>query len=170
LRIALIVVASLVLLIVLVVVIGALLPKRHVASRSATYHATPDQLFALIAGPQNWRPDVLSSEAVLGQDGKEFQRETSRRNETITYEILDRIPPKSIKRRIATKNLPYSGTWTYTLEAAGDSTTVRITEEGEVTNPLFRFVSRFILGHTRTIDTYLQSLANATNQNVEIKD
>lgn len=150
--------------------IGTLLPKRHVASRSATYRATPEQLFSLIAGTQTWRPDVLSSEEVLGQDGKEFQRETSRRNETITYEILDRVPPKSIKRRIATRNLPYSGTWTYTLEPAGETTTVRVTEDGEVSNPVFRLVSRFILGHTHSIDTYLQALAKATNQTIEIKD
>ena len=35
----------------------------------------------------------------------------------------------------------------------------RITENGEVYNPLFRFVSRFVMGHTRTIDTYLGDVA-----------
>jgi hypothetical protein len=35
---------------------------------------------------------------------------------------------------------------------------LRITEEGEVYNPIFRFVSRFIMGHTATIDSYLSAV------------
>jgi hypothetical protein len=97
-------------------------------------------------------------------------RETTRKGETIVYEVLDRVPPASIKRRIATENLPYSGTWTYSLQHNGESTLVRITEDGQVYNPVFRFVSRFVLGHTRTMDAYLRALGNATGQEVEIKD
>ena len=37
----------------------------------------------------------------------------------------------------------------------GDSTTLRITENGEVYNPVFRFVSRFVFGHSATIEKYL---------------
>ena len=60
----------------------------------------------------------------------------------MTYEVLDRIPPTSIKRRIASEDLPYSGTWTYSLQPQGDLTIVRITEKGEVYDPVFRFVLR----------------------------
>jgi hypothetical protein len=163
-RILLVLVAGVVLLVISVIVIGSLLPKRHVVSRSASYRATPDHLFALIAGPQDWRSDVLRCEAVPSVDGRELMRETTRNGETITYELLDRMPPKSVKRRIATENLPYSGAWTYSLQAH-DGTTV-----GQVYNPVFRFVSRFVLGHTRTMDIYLRALGKATGQEVEVKD
>jgi polyketide cyclase/dehydrase/lipid transport protein len=169
-RILLIVVAGIVLLVLAVVVIGSLLPKRHVVSRSASYLASPEHLFSLIAGPQNWRPDVLNYEAVPGVGGREFMRETTRDGETITYELLDRTPPRSLKRRIATENLPYAGTWTYSLQPNGEITTVRITEDGQVYNPVFRFISRFVLGHTRTMDAYLRALGKATGQEVEVKD
>jgi hypothetical protein len=169
-RILLIVVAGIVLLVLAVVVIGSLLPKRHVVSRSASYLASPEHLFSLIAGPQNWRPDVLNYEAVPGVGGREFMRETTRDGETITYELLDRTPPRSLKRRIATENLPYSGTWTYSLQPNGEITTVRITEDGQVYNPVFRFISRFVLGHTRTMNAYLRALGKATGQEVEVKD
>jgi len=165
----LIAVAGVVLLVVAVVVIGSLLPKRHVVSRSASYRAAPESLYSLVTGPQNWRPDVLRSEAVPDGNGRELMRETTRDGETINYELLDAVPPRSLKRRIATDNLPYSGTWTYPLEPHGGTTIVRITEEGEVHNPVFRFVSRFVLGHTRTLDAYLRALGKATGQEVEIK-
>ena len=83
-------------------------------------------------------------------------QEMTRGGETITYELLESVPPKSVNRRIATENLPYSGSWTYLLERSGAATIVRITEDGEVYNPVFRFVSRFVLGQTRTMDAYLQ--------------
>jgi hypothetical protein len=40
-----------------------------------------------------------------------------------------------------------------------------ITENGEVYNPIFRFVSRFIMGHTATLDAYLKSLTTALGEN-----
>ena len=169
-RILLIVIAAVVLLVVAVVGIGSLLPKRHSVSRCAAYRATPERLFSLIAGPQNWRPDVLRYEAVPGSGGRERARETTRGGETITYELVDSVPPRSLKRRIVMENLPYSGTWTYSLERNGDTTLVRITEDGEVYNPVFRFMSRFVLGQTRTMDVYLRALGKATGQEVTTKE
>lgn len=169
-RILIVVSGGIVLLAVCVVVIGALLPKRHVASRSASFRATPERLFSLIAGSQDWRPDVLRYEVISREGDREVVRETTRNAETITYEILDPLPPNSIKRRIATENLPYSGTWTYTLRPQGETTVVRITEDGQVYNPLFRFISRLILGHTRTMDAYLRALGKVTGQEVRIED
>jgi hypothetical protein len=169
-RILLVVIGGVVVVALGVVVIGSLLPKQHVVSRIASYHAAPEQLFSLIVGPQNWRPDVLRCEAVPDAGGRELMRETTRGGETITYELLDRTPPLSIKRRIATENLPYSGTWTYSLQSNSGVTTVRITENGEVYNPVFRFMSRFVLGHTATMDAYLRALGKATGQEVQVND
>jgi hypothetical protein len=169
-RIIVVVIGVIVLLVVCVVIIGALLPKRHVASRSASFRATPERIFSLIAGSQDWRPDVLRYEVVSRDGNREVVRETTRDEKTIAYEVFDSFPPKSIKRRIATDHLPYSGTWTYTLELRGETTVVRITEDGEVYNPLFRFISRFILGHTRSMDAYLRALGKATGQEARIED
>ena len=38
-------------------------------------------------------------------------------------------------------------------------TQVKITEEGDVSNVLFRFMSRYVFGHTATIDSYLAAIA-----------
>jgi hypothetical protein len=167
-KILLVVLVGVVFLIVAVAAIGALLPKQHVVSRSASYRASAEKLFSLIAGSQTWRPDVLHCELSSDADGRELLRETTRGGETITYAVLDRVPPKSLKRQIVTQNLPYSGTWTYALTTAGETTVVRITENGEVYNPIFRFVSRFVVGHTSTIDAYLRALGKATGQEVVI--
>lgn len=169
-KIALVVLASLVLLSAAVVIIGFLLPKQHVVSRSASFHTSPDRLYSLIAGPQNWRPDVVRYEAVPNPAGSELFSETTKNGETVTYQVTDRNPPVSVTRRIATQGLPYSGSWTFSLEPGHEVTVVRITERGEVFSPVFRFVSRFVLGHTHGIDAYLQALGKAAGEQIDIKD
>jgi len=42
--------------------------------------------------------------------------------------------------------------------STGNATTLRITENGEVYNVIFRFVSRFVMGHSATIDKYLDAV------------
>jgi hypothetical protein len=82
----------------------------------------------------------------------------------MTYEILACNFPKSLTRRILDKNLPFDGSWTYTLEPAANGTTVRITEDANIYNPVFRIMSRFVLGYTGTMDKYLEALGPATGQ------
>jgi hypothetical protein len=166
LKIALIVVGVLVLLVVGAVAIGALLPKRHVVTRTAIFKASPERLFALIAGNQDWRPDVKSCE-LISDDGKQFQRETSKHGETILYELEGSRPPLAIQRRIATENLPYEGSWSFLLEQEGGETRVRITEDGEVYNPFFRFVSRFVMGQTASLDAYLKAMGKAVGEDAQ---
>ncbi len=165
-KIALTIVGVLMLLIAVVVVIGALLPKRHVSTRTAQFNASAEQLFALVEGTQTWRPDVAKCEEMTDGRGRRLQRETSVRGETITYELQDMNPPHSLVRRIATPNLPYSGSWSFVFAPAGEGTRVRITEDGEVHNPIFRFAMRFVLGETATLDAYLKAMGKATGQDV----
>jgi len=157
-----------------VLVIGLLLPKRHVATRSAVLRATPEMLFALISGSQEWRPEVKTCELIDGISGQHFQRETSRRGETVLYELEGSRPPLAIERRIATEGLPYGGKWSFRLEpvsgGASEETRVRITEDGEVYNPVFRFVSRVVMGHTAMLDAYLKALGKAVGQEARIEN
>ncbi len=54
------------------------------------------------------------------------------------------------------------------MQRAGATTQVRITENGEVFNPIFRFVSRFVIGQHRSIENYLHALADATGEKVDV--
>jgi hypothetical protein len=151
--------AVVVLLIVIVVGVGFALPARHRATRAARFAASPSALFSSIsdvAQYPSWRSDVTRVEIVNDSTPMRF-REVGR-NGTILYEVERREPDRLLVTRIADPTLPFGGTWRYELSPASDGTTLRITEDGDVRNPVFRFVSRFILGHTATIDRYLADL------------
>lgn len=138
----------------IVVLIGAMLPKEHVASRSILLHASPSEVFSLIAGPSDWRG--LKYEVLTETPLKWRETDSSG---AITYERVETIVPKRIVNRIADPKLPFGGSWTYEMAPSGNGTELTITENGVVYNPLFRFVSRFILGHSATIDKYQRDLA-----------
>jgi hypothetical protein len=139
----------------IVVLIGALLPKEHVASRRILVHATPNDVFALIAGPADWRgfKYELLTESPLKW------READSSGDVITYERVETTAPKRIVNRIADPKLPFGGSWTYEIAPSGSGSELTITENGEVYNPLFRFVSKFIMGHTATLEKYQRDLA-----------
>jgi uncharacterized protein YndB with AHSA1/START domain len=158
---ALIVLAVLLALVVVVVAVGAVLPVRHRASREVRLHQTPEKIFAAINDPASfasWRSKVKKVEILPDRNGHRVFREEGA-DGAILYEVDSAVPDKLLVTRIADRSLPFGGKWTYELIPSGDSTTLRITEDGEVYNPLFRFVSRFVMGHHATIDQYLGDLA-----------
>jgi hypothetical protein len=110
---------------------------------------------------------VKQCELVTDAGGKQFQRETSTHGETIEYELMDARPPLAVVRRIATENLPYGGSWSFVLIPENGETRVRITEDGEVYSPVFRFVSKFVMGQTATLDAYLKAMGKATGEDVQ---
>jgi hypothetical protein len=55
--------------------------------------------------------------------------------------------------------LPFGGRWEFDITPAGaDASRVTITERGWVSNPIFRFVSRYVMGHTASLEAYLRAL------------
>ena len=58
--------------------------------------------------------------------------------------------------RIADRSLPFGGTWTYEITAEAGGSALRITEEGEVYNVIFRFMARFVFGYTATMEGVLR--------------
>jgi hypothetical protein len=155
-RIALVVVAALIVLVAGVAVVGWMLPKGHRASRTVLVHAPTDVVFALItdvAHATDWRSGVKGVTDIRGQGlGMEF-REVGDQG-TIAYRVEAWEPGRRFVTRIADPSLPYGGSWTFDLHPVADGTELTITEDGEVYNPIFRFMSRFFFSPTVTIERY----------------
>ena len=98
-------------------------------------------------------------------DGRVRFREESK-DGNVTYELMEESAGRRLVTRIVDRDLGYSGSWTYEFSDAPEGTRVRITEDGEVSNILFRFVARFVFGHGSTIDTYLLSLGKKFGEEV----
>jgi len=156
-KMALIVLGAVAALLVVIVVIGYSLPVKHRAQVAATIAASPDRLYALItdvAAFPTWRTGVRSVEIQPSSDGKRRWREVSK-NGTIPYVVESENPPMGLVVRIDSRSLPFGGTWTYEVQPDVDARSrLQITEDGEIYNPIFRFVSRFFIGYEGTLRQY----------------
>ena len=142
--------------------VGYLLHVEHTATGSREVAGPLPEVWAvlsLVQGYPDWRPDVDSVEILArGQRGPTRWRETGA-NGVITYRLEASEAPGRRVVRIDDPDLPFGGRWIYQLEPMDGSTRVTITEEGEVRNPVYRVISRFVIGHDATITGFLEALA-----------
>jgi uncharacterized protein YndB with AHSA1/START domain len=168
--IALGIVAAIVLVIVVVVVVGKLLPVAHIARVRATFARPGDEVWAALADFASypaWRRNLARAEPVDAD--RKIWKEVSPKGEAMTYETLEIDPGNRLVRRIADRDLPFGGKWVFELRRdAPASTTVSILEEGEVYNPVFRFVSKFIMGHHATMQGFLVDLGKKLGEQPNI--
>jgi hypothetical protein len=122
--------AALLALIVVVVVLGTMLPRGHVASRSRKFSRPTPEIYAAV--------ERLTTES-----------------KDVPFEVVERQEPTKLVTRVKPGE-SFGGTWTYEIASDG---TLTITERGEVYNPVFRFLSRYVFGHTATIDAFLERLS-----------
>ena len=141
------IVGVLVLLVGVVALIGSRLPKAHVASRSIVLHRSPQEVYSFVraGGPVEFREDGVN------------------------YAVVKDVPGELLITRIVDTDLPYSGQWTYTFTPESGGTRITIQEDGEVSNVIFRFMSRYVFGHTATMDSYLEALAKHFGEDVAIQ-
>jgi polyketide cyclase/dehydrase/lipid transport protein len=161
------VIGALILLVGIVALIGSRLPKSHVASRSILLRKSPHEVYAVVrdfGSAPHWRSDVKQVEVEAIPGRPVYFREVGK-NDTINYELVEDIPGQRMVTRIRDTDLGYSGQWTYMFAAENGGTRVTIREDGEVSNVIFRFMSRYVFGQTATIDAYLTSLAKRFGEN-----
>jgi uncharacterized protein YndB with AHSA1/START domain len=148
---------------ILVVIIGYSLPKAHSATRTASVAVPPETVYALLVDVDrypSWRPGVKSLTRQPDRDGRAaWTEEVSGMKIPLHFEKMER--PALLVARIADPSLPFGGTWTYRIAPAPGGSLVTITEDGEVSNPFFRFMSRFVFGHTATLDEFVRNLEAA---------
>ena len=130
------VVVALVIVIVAVTLIGRALPVAHVASRTVTFRRPPQELWAAVTDP-----DLMRSRGVGD----------------VKFETVESVPRRRLVTRVVGEK-SFGGTWTCEIAPAGEGSTLTITENGEIYNGFFRFLSKYVMGHHRTIDGTMAAL------------
>jgi len=145
------------LLVVVLLLVGWLLPEKHRAERQATFKAPPETVWDLITNVEafpSWRSDVKTVRRLPDRDGRPVWVEDGS-NGPITLAVERSEAPRLLVLRIADPDLPFGGTWTYEISPAAAGSTLTITEDGAIYNPLFRVMARFVFGYEGTMAAYL---------------
>ena len=125
---------SLIAVVAVIAIAGTFLPVEHEASRSAEFSRPPEVVYALISDLPNypsWWPE----------------------NQT-KVEVVEALPPRRFMTRIVGES-QFGGTWTMEIVRTASGSRLTITERGEVYNPVFRTLARFVFGYTSTMESCL---------------
>jgi len=156
-------------ILVLIAVIGWLLPKAHTVTREARFRRPPETIWKAITdidAMTAWRQGLKSIKHLPDKNGMPAWVETTDSG-TIPFETVISQPPSKLVVRIADPKLPFGGTWTYEITPVPGGSSLRIREDGEIYNPVFRFLARFVFGYSGTMDTYLKSLAKKFGEKLQ---
>jgi uncharacterized protein YndB with AHSA1/START domain len=151
---------------VVAALIGWRLPRSHRASREQIMLATPESIWAAITDVEafpSWRTDVKKVQRLPDREGRRAWVEDGGSGK-ITFVVERTDAPRLLVTRIADPDLPFGGTWTYEITPAARGTQIRIIEDGEIYNPMFRFMARFVFGYEGTIASYLTALERRVQQ------
>jgi hypothetical protein len=162
-------VGAILFLVAAMVLAGLKVPREHTASRAARFRQPMQRVFEIISGPPDWRPEVLRYEMLPPANGKKRWREVWKRHQAFIVVLEEAEPPFRIVNRIADENHTFAGTWTQELQEVPEGTLLRVTEAGEIHNPLFRFLSRYVIGYHRSIERYLHALARKLDEQANLE-
>ena len=170
---AIIIVVAVIAIIIAIFAAGAVLPRKHVASVMARI-GQPQQVVWLVinnhAEDPKWRSDLAGIQQLPDRNGHPVWLETNKHGSRLELEDTVVDGPKRLVREVRHTGNMFSGRWEIDIAPAGETAcTVSITEFGEVPNPFFRFMSRFVLGHTKSMEQYLAALASKFGEKAELK-
>jgi len=139
-------VAGLAALVALLAVLGSMLPRNHKASRTLRVKRPPQDVWA----------------AVIAASG----------TSSVPVDVLESNPPYRQVTRVKETETMFGGTWTIAIASEPHPSTgsgqgasvLTITEDGWVANPIFRFVSKHVVGHHATMDGILKQVAKTLNE------
>jgi hypothetical protein len=153
-----------------VYLVGAMLPRDHHATRQGHFRAKPEVIYAVLAGPPDWRPDVKAYGDLPERNGRRQWWEQDAHRQKVTFELVEDHPPSRRVVRIADQGLPFGGRWTFEIATASDGgADLRIHEDGEIYNVMFRFLARFFFGYHSSIEGFLRDWGAKFGEPVRIE-
>lgn len=141
----------------IIFIVGKLLPVKHTAFQQRQFAVSKNLLWTSIRNFKDY-PEWRSNLKALTVINETQWREVDDKGDAITFGIIEEVPEIRLEVKILDDNLPFGGIWVYELTEGDHVVTLKITENGEVYNPIFRFISHFFMDQSATIKQYMTDL------------
>jgi hypothetical protein len=168
-KIVLTILAALIAVIILVLLVGLALPRTHRASSRITLAQPPDAVWQVVrdlGSLQGVWPALKSAKRLPDAGGREVWEENASGMMAMRLIIDESVEPKRMVTRMdVAPDAAFGGTWTYELAPSGEGTVLTVTEDGYVSNPLFRVVMH-LMGVHHSVDGYLRAVGTKFGETV----
>lgn len=142
-------------------IIGSLMPRDHVVSRTLKLKQPVDAVWGVISDYDRhgeWQSGYTNVKRGPDRNGKPIYTMNAG-GMAMTLELTEIAPPSKLISTIADDALPFGGTWTWELAPTDEGCALTITERGFVKPALFRVIGGLFIGHDATINKTLRDLA-----------
>ena len=146
---------------------GYTIPVKHTVSVSQHYDKTATDIWLAITQYDKypeWHEDIYAIKELPEKGGYQSWKEVDADGHTVPYIILKHSSNAQLVIQTDNKDKDFNYTRTYDLIPdtghKEKGTTLKITQNGEIHNFLFRIIAHFFTGHSNDIDTFLRSLKN----------
>jgi hypothetical protein len=123
---------GIVVLVAVMAIIGARLPREHRTTRTVKLPRPPADVWTAVT------------------------RNAS--TASVPVDVLESTPPLRLVTRVKESERNFGGTWTIDIAPMDGGSALTITEDGWVANPVFRFISNYVIGQTATMDGLLKNV------------
>jgi uncharacterized protein YndB with AHSA1/START domain len=140
---------------------GTNLPATHTVTLKTVYHQPRDVVWQAVSDYQiapEWSQGLEKVERLEDMDGLPLWRFYDKEGHHMDIQVIESRAPERHVSRIVASDYPFLGSWTITLEEAGDRTLVTLTEEGRVDSPLWRLAMRYLMGQDQMVRAFLHDL------------
>lgn len=170
-RIVIGIVIGLIAIVGVVFVVGLILPREHRAASRIVLQKPPEEVWPAVRDLGSlvgtWS-DLKSAKRLPDEGGREVWEQNAG-GFPLRLIIEESTPPARLVTRIdAPADATFGGVWTYEIAPAPGGSTVTVTEEGYVNNPLFRTMMK-VMGVHKTADGYLTALGNKLGETVMVE-
>ncbi|MBY0355753.1 MAG: SRPBCC family protein [Rickettsiales bacterium] len=142
---------------------GTNLPETHELTLKTVVHQPRETVWSVVdnyAEAPQWSHSVTRIEHLPDQENLPVWRFYGRDGRHMDVQVLESHAPQRHVSRIVASDYPFIGSWTIELEDAGNQTLVTLTEEGRISNPVWRLIMRYILKEDQMVRGYLEELGH----------
>jgi hypothetical protein len=148
---------------------GAIQPVDHSVSLSGVVEAPQQKVFGLItdvAHAADWRPAVKSVTVLKEDNNRDHWVEHLGYGQFMTFLATRTESPSRRDVVLDDSKASYGGSWTYELSPgpSPNTTTLKITENGFIRPPVYRFLMRHVLGLNHNLDQYMHDIQVAAKK------
>ena len=165
----LIVIGGLAALVALMALIGAFVSRDHRATSTISLRQAPDSVWTVvrdIGGAPAWFSAMEKSERLPDRDGHEVWHQKMSGFDVPIIVLESALPGRLVTQIDPAAGGAFGGMWTYELVPDSAGTRISVTEAGWISNPVFRFMSRFLFGYYGSLDKYLRALGTRFGETV----
>ena len=167
---------SLVFIIVLITIFSLMIISKSVSeqyavSSMAYYNCDLKKLWDLatdFANQAAWRTGVIKIEKISDVSGRNIWKEFNSNGQVMKIETSEYSPMRRLVRRLINENEDGEIIWIYDFAEVGEVSTLTVSEQGKLLNPILKLISKFNSSKTKVLNMYFQDIANELKVSLKI--